>query len=678
MLELFHEIKDYFDITRAKPRSVALGAALAAFLGFVPLKCGLVALILFIIGMTDASGTVAAILAVALKPLSMFVFDDTSVNIGRSLCESDWAKSHAGFFNAPGIALLGLEKYHVTGGAVLGLIAAIPFFIVFYRLQQKLVAIRAKGLDKWKDRKRAKAEEKALKEGKTPEEAKAAGEAAIAPGPEKKRGCIGTVLAIRSKWRAIPLKKWIFLAIVLGSFELFLAKPMLRYILQEKFPDGLAIALGMVDPTTGKVTQRGKVEFDDKTFDFSLVRGALHLEGLQVTNPRNVKENLFTAKTIDAKVTTFALLRRQFLVESVVVDSPLLAVARQEDGTLGIEPAPKTPEAAQEAKSQPQGDWTAKAKSYLDRAKKEMDERKKKQEEAKKAQAEGKKPEEGPKKKVSSLADALERAAEGLPGEDDDLLASKWVVKKVQLSGFAVNLQDPQTRAPSFAFNDGKLLEAAQNRLAHGQATVLSLVGSLVDQGKQAKGKLKLDFTEDAPTPDGKPVGWTLHAEIGDVSLKDTDALFASAVPLTFDAGTATIVVDAKGHGLDGDLDAAPRISFKDVVAKARETNGTIAGMPSTKVAEEVTNCGAFDIDDIHITGSVLAPKVEMGDTIKDLVVQGGKNYAKKKGTEMLNKGLDKGKEQLEKKVPGASEKADEAKKKLEENLPKLPNPFGK
>src|SRR5690242_9076483 len=122
VLELYHEIKDYFDLTKEEPRNVALGAALAAFLAFVPLKCGIVALIVFLIGMTDASGTVAALLAIVLKPLSMFVFDDTSVNIGRSLVESDFARAHAGFFNAPGVALLGLERYHVTGGLVLGLI----------------------------------------------------------------------------------------------------------------------------------------------------------------------------------------------------------------------------------------------------------------------------------------------------------------------------------------------------------------------------------------------------------------------------------------------------------------------------------------------------------------------------------------------------------------------------
>lgn len=677
MLELYHEIRDYFDLTKEEPRNVALGAALAAFLGFVPLKCGLVALIVFLIGMTDASGTVAAILGLLLKPVSMYVFDPTAIDIGRKICESDFAKSHAGLFNAPGLALLGLEKYHVMGGATLGLMAAIPFFIVFYRLQMVVLKIREKAVVKATALKKKRAEEKAAARGKSPEEIIAAGEAAIAPKPEKKPGLLGKILAIRARWQAIPLKKWIFLAIVLTVFELFFAKPMMRTILKEKMPDGLAKALGMVDPVTGQVTQRGKVDFDDASFDFSLVRGRLHMEKLEVTNPKNTKEDLFKANVVEAKISFLSLLRKQFVVELLQLDTPKLAVARESDGTLSIEPPATagTPPAAQGS-----SDWATKAKSYMDRAKKEYEERKKKKEDEKKAAQEGKKTDQqvAQEKKPSSLSDAIDRAEDGLPGENDDLLASKWVVKEVKLSGFSVDLQDPQTQAPGFAFNDGKVLEMAQNRLENGQATVLDLVGALVDVAKKEEGKLKLNFSEDPPTLDGKPVGFKLHAEITDVSLHDTDGLFANVVPFSFDKGTATITVDATGHGLDGDLDATPKIAFKDVVAKARNPNEQVAGFPASKVAEEITNCGAFDLNDIHITGCVLAPKVELGDTIKNLVVQGGTNFAKKKGQELLNKEGQNLLDKANKKVPGIGDKADDLKKKLGGELPSVPNPFGK
>lgn len=666
MYEFYKEIKSYFDLTKAKPKSVALGAALAAFLAFVPLKSGLVALVVFLIGMTSASGTVAALLTLVLKPLSMLVLDATSVSIGQKICESDFAKSHAGLWNAPGIALLGLEKYHVMGGAVMGLMAAVPFFIVFYRLQIVVNKVREKAVEKATALKQKRAEEKALAAGATPEAAKLAGEEAIAPKPPKQPGFFGKLLGVYYKWRKIPLKKWIALAIVLAVFELFIAKPMLRKVLKENFPDGLAKAMGMVD-ADGNVVQRGKVDFDDATFDFSLVRGTLHLENLQVTNPKNPTENLFQAKKIDAKVSSFALLRRQFLVESVELDTPQLAVAREADGTLGVEPKPATP-VPPAAQNQ---DWATKAKSYFERAKKEYDERQKKKEEEKKAGEKGeKKPGDATAKKPSMLG----RAGDGLPGENDDLLASRWVVQKVSLTGFTVNLQDPQNQSPSFAFNDGHILEAAQNRLANGKATVLDLVGSLVDQAKKSQGNVKLSFTADAPDLDpSKPVAWKLHAELGEVDLRETDALYADAVPLAFDQGKATLVVDASGHGLDGDLDCNPKISFKGVVARARRTTDKIAGFDATKVAEEVTNCGEFELNDIKITGCVLAPKVELGDTIKNLVVEGGKNYAKKKGTEMLNKGIDQGLQKIDKKIPGASDKADDVKKKLE-GL----NPFGK
>src|SRR5207302_1913905 len=131
MRALSTRIKGYFDPLRAEPRDVALGAALAAFLGFVPLECGLIGLVVFVIGMTRASGIVAAVLGLVLKPLSVFVCDDTSVKIGRAICDSDWARNHAALWTAPGVTLLGLERYHVMGGAILGLVAAVPFYFVF-------------------------------------------------------------------------------------------------------------------------------------------------------------------------------------------------------------------------------------------------------------------------------------------------------------------------------------------------------------------------------------------------------------------------------------------------------------------------------------------------------------------------------------------------------------------
>lgn len=667
MLALFQEFKSYFDLTKALPRNVAMGAALAAFLGFVPFKCGLVALVILIIGMTSANGTIAAILGLLLKPVSMYVFDEYSVNLGRSICESDFARSHANLWNAPGIALLGLEKYHVMGGAILGLAAAIPFAILFYYIQRAVVALREKAVAKATEIKRKKAYEKALATGAPPEAAATMADEAVAPAAAKAPGCIGKLLGAYGKFRKVPLKKWIFLAVVIALFEFVFAKPMMRTILKDKMPDGLAKALGMVD-IDGNVVQRGKVEFDDATFNFSLVKGNLHIENLQVANPKNPKENLLTAKKVDGKISFAALLRRQFLVESLELDTPLLAVARETDGSLSIEPKPPAGTPPPPANQ----DWATKAKSYLERAKKEYDERQKKKAEEKKDPKADKKDDKA--KKPSSLADAIDRAQEGLPGENADLLASRWVVQKVILSGFAVNLQDPQNTAPSFAFNDGKLLEAAQNRLENGKATVLNLVGALVDVSKREQGKVKLDFTQDAPDKDPtKPVGWKLHAELAEIDLHETDGLFAEVIPLKFEKGKATLVIDATGTGLDGTLDCKPKISFKEVVAQARNTTEKIGGMDSTKVAQEVTNCGEFELNDIKITGCVLAPKVELGDTLKDLVVQGGKAYAKKKGTEMLNKGVDKALEKVGEKVPGVGDKADDVKKKLGDL-----NPFGK
>src|SRR5262249_38224405 len=52
---LRREIREAVDFTKAEPRHVGMGAALGVFLGCVPERCGLVALIAFIVGLTDTS-----------------------------------------------------------------------------------------------------------------------------------------------------------------------------------------------------------------------------------------------------------------------------------------------------------------------------------------------------------------------------------------------------------------------------------------------------------------------------------------------------------------------------------------------------------------------------------------------------------------------------------------------
>ncbi len=168
MYWLYSEIKSYFNLLKARPLYVGLGAALGAFLGFVPAKCGLVWLIVLIVGLIDFSAiTAAAVVGLILKTLSVLVLDPQAWELGRKVNESQWATEHAGLFAMPVVALMGFERYHVMGGTLFGLVAAIPFFIIGYRVQQVILKAREKAADALAARKRKKleadAQEKAQK-----------------------------------------------------------------------------------------------------------------------------------------------------------------------------------------------------------------------------------------------------------------------------------------------------------------------------------------------------------------------------------------------------------------------------------------------------------------------------------------------------------------------------------
>lgn len=666
---LWRKIKRYLDLTKTKPRNVAAGVALGAFLAFVPEKCGLVAFVLFVVAMTGASGTAAALVGVLLKTVSIYVLDDRAHAIGMAINESDFARGHAGLWNLPGVALLGLERYHVMGGAVLGLIAAIPGFIIGYRLQGVVVRLRGKFDEKMALRKKAKLEDaaraKSEKEGGDVAAAVAAVAAAWQKEQDEKNAPRPPASFGKKAWGLVP-KKWLVLALVLVVFDLVGAKPAVKWALQEKFPTELAKAMGVGRDASGQVAQAGKITWDDAGYEVSLLRGHVVMANLHVANPKNPKEDLLVAKLVDMKVDFVALLRRQFVVELMTLDAPQLAVTRAEDGTLSVEPNPM----ADAPRTDPGADWSERAQKAMERIKKEREERKKKAAEEKKAQKEGKSEElANAKKKPATVDEALKRAALGLPGANDELAAPpRWTVKKVQLNGFAVKVQDPKESVPSFQFKDGLVLESTQDQRANGKPIQCDLVGSLVDAAQREQGKVEIHFTADPPektdAEDQKPVGWKLGVKLVDVDLREVDGMIARTIPLRFEKGKATITLDAHGHGLDGDLDAAPKIALKELDARARNPGQPICGMDATRVAQEVTNCGAFEMNDVKITGSVLAPKVEVGDTLKNLVVQGGINYGKKAAAEQLNKGVDKAVEKLGGKIPGVDEKkADDLKK---------------
>ena len=109
--------------------------------------------------------------------------------------------------------------------------------------------------------------------------------------------------------------------------------------------------------------------------------------------------------------------------------------------------------------------------------------------------------------------------------------------------------------------------------------------------------------------------------------------------------------------------EAQPVIELSNLVAKARDPNGKIVGIDAEKVATEVTEAGAFTLKDVKISGTLLEPRIDMGDTLKQIAIEGGKRFVAKAATAAVDKAADAASKKVEEKLGNG--KAGEAAKGL-------------
>ena len=86
-----------------------------------------------------------------------------------------------------------------------------------------------------------------------------------------------------------------------------------------------------------------------------------------------------------------------------------------------------------------------------------------------------------------------------------------------------------------------------------------------------------------------------------------------------------------------------------------------IAGFDGEKFCQAVNEVGDLEISDLSIDGTLLRPEFHWGDTIKDLVISGGKAFARKQADKAIEKESRKLQGRLEKEM----EKNPELKKVL-------------
>ena len=120
------------------------------------------------------------------------------------------------------------------------------------------------------------------------------------------------------------------------------------------------------------------------------------------------------------------------------------------------------------------------------------------------------------------------------------------------------------------------------------------------------------------------------------------------------------------------ELHATPRITLRKIDCEVRDPNRkTIAGLDSKRLARELSELDQIVLADITVTGPVDDPKVDFGSTLKQLVLQGAKQFAQKKLDEARAKGEQAAREQLDKGKKALDEKTAETSKKLSDKAAK-------
>jgi hypothetical protein len=189
-------------------------------------------------------------------------------------------------------------------------------------------------------------------------------------------------------------------------------------------------------------------------------------------------------------------------------------------------------------------------------------------------------------------------------------------------------------------------------------------------------GSILIENLSDMPTTYPQPIRWTIAGNMAGAPIKligtldqrlanpyersshrsklefdfhadglpvDVVQFFArESLPLQFDSGTITLTASATI--LDWNrLDVRPVLAFRNAAVSPRPGVRAIAGVKPDMFCRAFNEIGTLEISDIRVTGTVLKPNVDLGQTVTSLVKNSGKAIAKKQ----IDRGVQKGSEKL-------------------------------
>lgn len=433
------------------------------------------------------------------------------------------------------------------------------------------------------------------------------------------------------RWKIVAI-----LVVLLGAFYFFGLDPL---------------ALSQVnDLGSGEVGARWNV----KRLDLGFLSGAFDFNGVRVATGADrdlsaADERVFSADKIHFGFDMGQALRKRFH-GALVVEVPRLRIERRPDGSINVGDIGEEPEKEEPAPETKPTDWAKSIREWFERLKK-IQEKVGKREPGE--EGEGRRPPEGGQE---GRIDTSRRVT--YPYRD----VARYVARRVSAEGFEIEFVDQKEGGVDAASGEG-FLALTEGKL---EVSNLSEKPSKLDEpigwvlsGKLAGAPVELSGTLDLRTLDEAEGGSLLKFKFGGTGLPAALAnRFArTSLPIRFQGGELDLVADIRIESLER-LDIRPIIGFREVTVQPREGVRKIAGFDADVFCRAFNEAGTFRLEDLRLGGTFSDPEVQIGDSLKQLVVSGGKAFAKKQLDKGLEKGAEEVKKQLDKVLDGKLEKA--------------------
>ncbi len=450
------------------------------------------------------------------------------------------------------------------------------------------------------------------------------------------------------KW--VRWKVVIVLGAIVGALYFLGLNPLVRHEINSLGSSGQAGARFQVEKVALGLLQ-GETRFD-----------AFKLATPRQTSPQDEgKERVASADEIICDLGMDDALRKRFAMDEVGVKKPLLRIQRRADGTINVgDIGAKEPE-------KPEGkptDWVKAAEEWAQRIKKRMEERRKKEEEERKKDAE-------PPKQKGMKADYDLQVT--YPYRD----LPKALIRKLSAEAVEIQFEDETGAVKPPPIKNGKIEilnlsdkpEVLKNADGKPLPISLRLSGEIENAPIEITGTIDLTKAAGAAAANNL---FSFDVKAKGVPLQQVVQAFAAgSLDATFEQGTA----DPDAHIQLTDLE---KISIRPAAAGASlfslhgvkmqaKPGSKIAGFEGAQFATAVNEVGDLEIKDLEIGGTLTSPEFKWGDTVKELVVSGGKAFAKKQAGKAVEKASEEAQKLIDRQL---KDQSPEVKKGLEKILP--------